>query len=136
MASVYDSERLAAAYAFDRPSVHGQILRSARLTRQAARALDLHELPLAGYGLRLLGYADAETRLPMTIDAYLRYVLSETNVENSIARGAYRAAEARDWPTDTGDGVRGRRSDRGHPRIRRNARPRSRRMTTGLTAGL
>ena len=31
MASVYDSERLAAAYAYDRPPVHEQILRSARL---------------------------------------------------------------------------------------------------------
>lgn len=41
MTSVYDSERLAAAYAFDRPSVHGQILRSARLRRQASRTLDV-----------------------------------------------------------------------------------------------
>jgi ubiquinone/menaquinone biosynthesis C-methylase UbiE len=41
MTSVYDSERLAAAYAFDRPPVHGQILRSARLSRQAGRALDV-----------------------------------------------------------------------------------------------
>jgi hypothetical protein len=32
MTSVYDSERLAACYAFDRPPVHEQILRSARLT--------------------------------------------------------------------------------------------------------
>jgi hypothetical protein len=37
MASVYDSERLAAGYAFDRPPVHEQILRSARLGRQADR---------------------------------------------------------------------------------------------------
>jgi predicted TPR repeat methyltransferase len=41
MASVYDSERLAAAYAFDRPPVHEEILRSARLVRQADRALDV-----------------------------------------------------------------------------------------------
>src|ERR1700727_1470969 len=42
MTSVYDSERLAAAYAFDRPSVvHEQILRSARLARQADQALDV-----------------------------------------------------------------------------------------------
>ena len=39
--SVYDSERLAAAYAFDRPPVHQQILRSARLGRRADRALDV-----------------------------------------------------------------------------------------------
>jgi ubiquinone/menaquinone biosynthesis C-methylase UbiE len=41
MTSVYDSERLAAAYAFDRPPVHGQILQSARLSQQADRALDV-----------------------------------------------------------------------------------------------
>lgn len=41
MTSVYDSERLGAAYAFDRPSIHGQMLRSARLGRQACRALDV-----------------------------------------------------------------------------------------------
>ena len=41
MTSVYDSERLAVAYAFDRPPIHKQILRSARLTRQADRALDV-----------------------------------------------------------------------------------------------
>jgi hypothetical protein len=62
---------------------------------------DVRELPLAAYGLRLLGYAAAETRLPMTFDAYLRYVLSETNVENSIARGACSAEESRDWCRQT-----------------------------------
>jgi hypothetical protein len=42
VASVYDSERLAAAYAFDRPLVvHEQILRSARLARRADRAQDV-----------------------------------------------------------------------------------------------
>jgi hypothetical protein len=34
MTSVYDSDRLAAAYAFDRPPVHEQIPRSARLARR------------------------------------------------------------------------------------------------------
>jgi SAM-dependent methyltransferase len=226
MTSVYDSERLAAAYAFDRPSVHGQILRSARLSRQADRALDIgcgaglstaalmplarqviglepiptmlahrqavapharfvigqaerlpfaagsfdlvaaagslnyadlpsalaevarvltrdgtfllydfstgarsvsgddlagwfasfeerfpwppgwqsfdvRELPLAAYGLRLLDYTYVETRLPMTFDAYLRYILSETNVDDAIARGACSAEEARDWCAET-----------------------------------
>jgi SAM-dependent methyltransferase len=222
MASVYDSERLAAGYAFDRPPIHEQILRSARLARQAHQALDVgcgaglstaalaslaeraiglepipamlahrrtvapharfvigqaerlpfatgsfdlvtaagslnytdlpsalaeiarvltrdgtfllydfsvgrhsvsgdelagwfasfeqrfpwppgwqpfdvRELPLVTYGLRLLDYTDAETRLSMTFDAYLRYMLSEVNVDNAIARGAYSAEEARDW---------------------------------------
>ena len=41
MASVYGSERLAAAYASDRPPVHQHMLRSARLARQADQALDI-----------------------------------------------------------------------------------------------
>jgi ubiquinone/menaquinone biosynthesis C-methylase UbiE len=42
MTSVYDSERLAAAYAFDRLRVvHERILQSARLVRQADHALDV-----------------------------------------------------------------------------------------------
>jgi SAM-dependent methyltransferase len=226
MTSVYDSERLAAAYASDRPAVHGQILQSARLGRSADRALDVgcgaglstaaltplarrviglepisamlthrqavaprarfvlgqaerlpfparsfdlvaaagslnytdlpaalaevsrvltrdgtfllydfstgqgavsgddlarwfvsfkqrfpwppgwqpfdvRELPLGAYGLRLLDYSDVETRLPMTFDAYLRYMLSETNVEHAIASGACSADEARDWCRET-----------------------------------
>jgi SAM-dependent methyltransferase len=226
MASVYDSERLAAAYAFDRPSVHEQILRSARLSRPAGRALDVgcgaglstaalmplarqvtglepvaamlvhrqvvapgarfvrgqaerlpfaarsfdlvaaagslnyadlpsaltevarvltrdgtfllydfstgqrsvsgedreswfasfvqrfpwppgwqffdvRELPLVPHGLRLLEYTEVEARLPMTFDAYLRYILSETNVEYAIARGACSAEAARDWCRET-----------------------------------
>ena len=222
MTSVYDSERLAAAYAFDRPSVHEQFVRSAGLSEQAGRALDVgcgaglstaalvplarhviglepvpamlahrrtiapqamfviaeaerlpfagasfdlvaaagslnyahlpssfgevarvltpggtfllydfspprrsvsggdlerwfasfeqrfpwppgwqpfdvRELPLGSYGLRLLRYADVEARLTMTFDAYLRYMLSETNAEHAIARGACTAEQVRDW---------------------------------------
>jgi predicted TPR repeat methyltransferase len=41
MTSVYDSERLAAAYAVDRPPVHQHILRAGRLVRRAERALDV-----------------------------------------------------------------------------------------------
>ena len=226
MTSVYDSERLAAAYANDRPPIHERILRSARMDRQADRALDVgcgaglstaalaplarqviglepiatmlvhrrrvapdagfvigqaerlpfaadsfdlvaaagslnytdlpsalaeiarvltadgnfllydfsvgrtsmsgdelagwftsfeqrfpwppgwqpfnvRELPLAGYGLRLLDYADIETQLPMGFDAYLRYMLSEVNVDDAIARGACSAEEARNWCRET-----------------------------------
>ncbi|HEX6452235.1 MAG TPA: methyltransferase domain-containing protein [Trebonia sp.] len=226
MTSVYDSERLAAGYAFDRPPVHEQILRSARLDRQAGQALDVgcsaglstaalaplarqvtglepipamlahrravapdarfvvgraeqlpfadgsfdlvtaagslnyadlpsalaeiarvltrdgmfllydfsvgrrsvsgdelagwftlfeqrfppppgwepldvRELPLAAYGLRLLHFTDVETRLPMTFDAYLRYMLSEVNVDHAVTRGACNAQEARDWCQET-----------------------------------
>jgi len=226
MTSVYDSERLAAAYAFDRPSVHGHILRSARVSRTADRALDVgcgaglstaalaplarhviglepvsvmlmhrqavapdasfvvgqaerlpfaprsfdlvaaagslnyadlpsalaevarvltrsgtfvlydfsagrraangddlagwfasfehqfppspgwqyfdvRELALVAYGLRILDYTDVEIELPMTFDAYVRYMLSETNVDDAIARGACSAKEARDWCRET-----------------------------------
>ena len=226
MTSVYDSERLAAAYAFDRPSVHEQFVRSAGLSEQAGRALDVgcgaglstaalvplarhviglepvpamlahrrtiapqamfviaeaerlpfagasfdlvaaagslnyahlpsafgevarvltpggtfllydfspprrsvsggdlerwfasfeqrfpwppgwqpfdvRELPLGSYGLRLLRYADVEARLTMTFDAYLRYMLSETNAEHAIASGACSAEQVRDWCQQT-----------------------------------
>jgi SAM-dependent methyltransferase len=222
MTSVYDSERLAKAYALDRPPIHEQILRSARLARQADQALDVgcgaglstaalaplarrvtglepipamlahrrtvapqasfvigraerlpfaagsfdlvsaagslnyadlpsalaeiarvltrdgtfllydfsvgrrsvngddlatwftsfeqrfpwppgwqpfdvRELPLARYGLHLIDYTDVETLLPMGFDAYLRYMLSEVNVDSAIARGACSAEQARDW---------------------------------------
>jgi SAM-dependent methyltransferase len=226
MTSVYDSERLATAYAFDRPSVHGQFLQAANLSPQADRALDVgcgaglstaallpwarqivglepvpamlahrkkvapqasfvvaeaerlpfaagsldlvtaagslnyadlpsafgevarvlnpagtfllydfspgrraasgedlatwfdsfeqrypwpagwqpfdvRELTLTPYGLHLLGYTDVEARLPMTFDAYLRYMLSETNAEHAIASGACSAGEVRDWCRET-----------------------------------
>ncbi|MGH3298748.1 MAG: class I SAM-dependent methyltransferase, partial [Trebonia sp.] len=41
MTSVYDNERLAVGYAFDRPPVHERILRSADLAARADRALDV-----------------------------------------------------------------------------------------------
>ena len=59
--------------------------------------LDVRELTLADYGLELLDFTAVETRLPMDLDAYLRYMLSETNVEDSIASGACSQEEARDW---------------------------------------
>ena len=226
MTSVYDSERLATAYAFDRPSVHGQFLEAATLSRLADRALDVgcgaglstaalmpwarqvvglepipamlthrrkvapqagfviaqaerlpfaagsfdlvtaagslnysdlpsafaevarvlspagtfllydfspgpraangedlatwfdsfeqrypwpdgwqpfdvRELPLTTYGLDLLSYTEVEARLAMTFDAYLRYMLSETNAEHAIASGACSADEVRDWCRET-----------------------------------
>jgi SAM-dependent methyltransferase len=62
---------------------------------------DVRELPLASYGLGLLGYADVEARLPMSFDAYVRYMLSETNAEHAIATGASRADEVRNWCRET-----------------------------------
>lgn len=61
------------------------------------RPLDPRVLPLAGHGLRLAGYEDFDMHLPMTLDAYLRYVLSEVNVDSSVASGLSTADEARDW---------------------------------------
>jgi SAM-dependent methyltransferase len=63
--------------------------------------LDARELPLADYGLQLLAYTDVEARLPMDLDVYLRYALSETNVEHSIATGACTHDEAGDWCRST-----------------------------------
>jgi SAM-dependent methyltransferase len=63
--------------------------------------LDVRELPLAAYGLRLLDHTDVEIQLQMTFDAYLRYMLSEVNVDNAVARGAYSAEEAREWCGET-----------------------------------
>jgi SAM-dependent methyltransferase len=63
--------------------------------------LDVRELPLAAYGLRLLDYSGIEIQLPMDLDAYLRYMLSETNVDDAIARGACSAEQARDWCLET-----------------------------------
>jgi SAM-dependent methyltransferase len=61
------------------------------------QAFDVRELPLAGYGLRLIDYTDVETLLPMGFDAYLRYMLSEVNVDDAITRGACSAEEAHAW---------------------------------------
>jgi SAM-dependent methyltransferase len=63
--------------------------------------LDVRELPLAGYGLRLLDYTDIEVELPMAFDAYLRYMLSEVNVDDAITRGDHSAEEARAWCQET-----------------------------------
>jgi SAM-dependent methyltransferase len=63
--------------------------------------LDVRELPLARYGLRLLDDTDLEVELPMAFDAYLRYMLSEVNVDAAIARGDHSAEEARAWCRET-----------------------------------
>jgi SAM-dependent methyltransferase len=65
------------------------------------RSLDVRESPLGAYGLRLRDYTDFEIRLPMALDAYLRYMLSEVNVDSAITRGAATPADVRDWCRDT-----------------------------------
>jgi hypothetical protein len=57
---------------------------------------DSERLAVIG-GLELLDFTVVETRLPTDRDPYLRYMLSETNVEDSIASGACSQEEARDW---------------------------------------
>lgn len=69
------------------------------------RPLAVRELPLARSGLRLLDDTDLDVRLPMTLDAYLRYVLSEVNVDSAIERGVVRSEEAQDWCRRTLTGV-------------------------------
>ena len=61
------------------------------------QSLDVRDLPLARHGLRLVDHADVEVRLPMSFDAYLRYMLTEVNVHHAIAREVCTAEQARDW---------------------------------------
>src|SRR6202035_5756982 len=69
MASVYDSERLAAAYARDRPPIHERILRAARLSRQPDVAFDtgcgagLSTAALAPLAKRAIGLEPVSTML-------------------------------------------------------------------------
>ena len=65
------------------------------------RPLDPRTLPLAAHGLSLLDYAEVETPLPMNLDAYLRYVLSESGVYDAVARGVCSDDAARDWCGET-----------------------------------
>ena len=85
MTSVYDSERLAAAYAFDRPPIHEKILRSARLDRQADRALDvgcgagLSTAALAPLARRAVGLEPIPTMLAhhRTVAPQARFVIGQ-----------------------------------------------------------
>lgn len=77
---------------------------------QHGYALDVRALDYARYGLRLDAYHDFQVALPITANAYLRYVLSETNVERAIAHGESEDA-IRTWCMQTiqtifGDGAR------------------------------
>jgi ubiquinone/menaquinone biosynthesis C-methylase UbiE len=62
--------------------------------------LDVRTLDYARFGLRFDAYHEFEIALPITASAYLRYVLSETNVERAIAHGESEDA-IRDWCTRT-----------------------------------
>lgn len=63
-------------------------------------AIAVREFPFAEAGLSLDSYEDVEITLPLTLESYLRYVLSEVNVDSAVAAGASEAA-ARDWCRST-----------------------------------
>jgi SAM-dependent methyltransferase len=50
-------------------------------------AMDVERLPYDRAGLRLAAYEPFEVAVPLTLEAYLAYVLSEANVEGAIASG-------------------------------------------------
>jgi len=50
-------------------------------------ALDVRSLAYGQFGLRLDGYEEFEVAVPMNLDSYLSYVVSETSVESAISRG-------------------------------------------------
>jgi SAM-dependent methyltransferase len=58
--------------------------------------LDVTALPFENAGLRLNSYDAFEVAVPMTLDSYLRYVMSETRVELAVSRGD-READIREW---------------------------------------
>jgi hypothetical protein len=73
------------------------------------RPLDPRELPLAEHGLRLVRYDDIVTQLPMALDAYLRYVLSEVNVNSSRREWTVHGGRSTGLvPRHPGAGLRGR----------------------------
>jgi SAM-dependent methyltransferase len=49
--------------------------------------MDARTLPYRGAGLRLTSYAEFDVAVPMTRQAYVAYVMSETGVELAVARG-------------------------------------------------
>jgi SAM-dependent methyltransferase len=50
-------------------------------------AMDVRSLPFEKAGMRLDYYEEIEVAIPMTSDAYLAYVLGETNVELAVSYG-------------------------------------------------
>jgi SAM-dependent methyltransferase len=59
-------------------------------------ALDVRGLAYDRAGLCLDGYEEMVVAVPMHVDAYLAYILSETRIERAIAQGVSEAA-IRDW---------------------------------------
>lgn len=49
--------------------------------------LDVSEIAYAPHGLRLDAYEEFDVAVPMTLQSYVRYVMSETGVELAVERG-------------------------------------------------
>ena len=58
--------------------------------------MDVRQLPYSRAGLVLQDYVEVEVPLPMTLDSYLRYVMSETRVELARSAGTPEA-DVREW---------------------------------------
>jgi ubiquinone/menaquinone biosynthesis C-methylase UbiE len=59
-------------------------------------AMDVQRLPYARFGLCLQAYEAFEVAMPMTLESYLRYAMSETSVAQAIADGVAET-EISDW---------------------------------------
>jgi SAM-dependent methyltransferase len=69
---------------------------TARYPFRSSGAFDVQAIAYAPFGLRLDAYEEFEIALPFNAESYWRYILSETNIERAIARGAPER-EIRDW---------------------------------------
>jgi SAM-dependent methyltransferase len=67
-----------------------------RYPPQPGYDIDVGRLPFAAAGLRLDGQEEMKVALPMTLDSYLRYAMSETAVEVAISGGVPERS-IRDW---------------------------------------
>ncbi len=63
-------------------------------------ALDVRGLAYERSGLRLQGFREIEVAIPMSLDSYVPYVMSETSVEAAISRGVPES-EIRQWCAST-----------------------------------
>jgi SAM-dependent methyltransferase len=71
-----------------------------RYPRPPGYDLDVRCLDCAHTGLRLDGYEELEIQIAMSLDAYLRYVMTETRVALAIRDGV-QDSEIRDWSRET-----------------------------------
>jgi SAM-dependent methyltransferase len=58
--------------------------------------MDVRRIPFGGAGLELKAYLELEIPIPMTLDSYLRYVMSETRIELARSSGV-KETSIREW---------------------------------------